>query len=330
MAGQRLSLALDAGALGAHPLSRIAVFRPRAGQDLSALPKAAVHVIQGFRPDHDAFVAAGYETSVAAEGRYDAAVVCVPRAKAEARALIAEAAEVTGGGPVLVDGQKEDGVESLLKDCRQRVEIGGTVSKAHGKAFWFEGGDFADWRAEGARREVPGGFVTVPGVFSADGIDRGSAALAAALPAKLGRKVVDLGAGWGYLARAILERESVEELHLVEAEHAALDCAKANVTDPRARFHWADAAGFGPDGAYDAVVTNPPFHSGRTPDASIGRGFIAAAARLLKPSGRLWLVANRHLPYEREARAHFAEVREIAGDGAFKIIEAARPRRGGR
>ena len=32
--------------------------------------------------------------------------------------------------------------------------------------------------------------------------DRGSALLAAALPAKLGGKVVDLGAGWGYLSRA--------------------------------------------------------------------------------------------------------------------------------
>ena len=51
---------------------------------------------------------------------------------------------------------------------------------------------------------------------------------------------------------------------------------------------------------------------------------------MLKSSGRLWLVANRHLPYETEARAHFTEVREAAGDNRFKVLLAAKPRRRGR
>ncbi|MDH3263441.1 MAG: MFS transporter, partial [Paracoccaceae bacterium] len=94
MQASRLTLALDAGALALPPEGWIAVFGPRAGYDLSALPKERVDVIQGFRPDHDAFAAQGYATAVAPSGRYAAALVVVPRAKAEARALIAGAAAV--------------------------------------------------------------------------------------------------------------------------------------------------------------------------------------------------------------------------------------------
>lgn len=323
MTASRLTGALDSGAFALPDTGRIAVFRPRAGTDLSALPRDRVLVVQGFRPDHDAFAGAGYDTAVTAEGDFAAALVCVPRAKAEARALVARAMAVTGGGPVAVDGQKVDGIESLLKDCRRHGTVGEPLSKAHGKLFVLSGGDFSGWAAEGDT--LADGFVTAPGVFSADAIDDGSAALAAALPAKLPKRMADLGAGWGYLAAEVLKRDSVEELHLVEAEYAALDCARRNVADPRARFHWADALRWRPDDPLDAIVTNPPFHIGRDADPGLGRAFIAAAAAMLKPTGRLWLVANRHLPYEAEARERFREVQELSGTGRFKILAAAKP-----
>ncbi len=326
MSSPRLTSAIESGAVTIPPEGRIAVFRPRAGADLSALPRERVHVIQGFRPDHDAFAAQGHDTGTAPQDVYAMAVICLPRAKAEARHLVARARALTVG-PVVIDGVKTHGVESLLRDIRKRATVAEVISKAHGKIFAFQGGDFTDWLAE--ERDI-GGFVTRRGLFSADGIDPGSALLVGALPAKLPGGIADLGAGWGYLSREILTREGVTELHLVEAEHAALDCARRNVTDPRARFHWADAACFRPGTLLDAVVMNPPFHNSRAAEPDIGRGFIAAAAAMLKPHGRLWLVANRHLPYETEAALRFHEVAEIAGDTRFKIIAAAKPRRGRR
>ncbi|MDJ0629645.1 MAG: methyltransferase [Rhodobacter sp.] len=325
MSVPRLKTALDAGAVSLPADGRIAVFRPRAGTDLSVLPKDRVHVIQGFKPDHDAFAALGFDTGAVPEGSYAAALVFLPRAKAAAHGLMAQAMALTGGGPVVVDGQKTDGVESLLKDCRKRAEVGEVVSKAHGKLFAVTGGDFSDWTA--SERTIEGGFVTAPGLFSADGPDPGSQALVAVLPNNLPKRMADLGAGWGYLAHAILERDGVDELHLIEAEHVALACARRNVTDPRARFHWADATRFTPSEPLDAVVTNPPFHTGRSAEPALGKSFIAAAARMLKPSGTLWLVANRHLPYEAEARADFADLQELAAVRGFKILRATRPRR---
>ncbi len=304
---------------------QIAVFRPSGEQDLSALDAARVQIIHGFYPHHEAWRSRGYRVAVEASGSHDAGVVFLPRAKAQARDLIARAADCSQSGIVIVDGQKTDGVDSILKACRKAgARVSEVFSKAHGKTFSFTGGDFSGWRAP-AQLDIEAGFVTAPGVFSADGIDTGSALLAAAMQGQLKGRVCDLGAGWGYLSRKVLSSEKVTECHLVEAEHAALECARHNIDDARAQFHWADATQFSGAGDFDHVVTNPPFHVGRAADASLGQGFIAAAARLLGRRGTLWLVANRHLPYERELAAAFGEVAELGGDGSFKVLRASRP-----
>lgn len=327
MTENRLSLAVADHGLTLPAEGRIAVFAPRSDHDLSALPKDRVEIIQPLRPDYEAFERAGYACAVTESGRYGAAIVFVPRAKAQARDLIARAADCAG--LVIVDGQKTDGAESYLKACRSRVTLAGTLAKAHGKLFWFEGGAFDDWRAADTQT-IAGGYVTRAGVFSADGIDPASQALAVALPEKLGRNVADLGAGWGYLSAQILTRPEIETLYLVEADHCALDCARLNLRDARASFHWADARTWQPRARMDAVVMNPPFHTSRSAEPSLGQAFITAAAAMLAPSGQLWMVANRHLPYEATLARWFGDVQELAGDNRFKILRASRPARTGR
>lgn len=323
----RLTLAAQSGGFAVPSEGRIAVFHPRAGHDLSALPKDQLLVIQPLRPDHDHFADQGYDCVPAAEPGtgFAAAVVFLPRAKALARMLVAQAAAATDG-PVLIDGAKTDGVDSLLKALRQRCTPSDPVSKAHGKVFWIEGStDLSDWLPAGAQQAD--GFITAPGVFSADGIDPASKLLAAALPQKLGRCVADLGAGWGYLSAEVLKRESVEELHLAESDYHALACARQNLADSRAQFHWVDARGWKPAATVNTVVMNPPFHTGRAAEPSLGQAFIGAAASMLASSGSLWMVANRHLPYEAALSDRFAQVREEGGDGRFKILSASKPRR---
>lgn len=325
-ASSRLALAMETGTVALPDVGRVALFGPRPGLDLSALPMERVHVVTPMKPDFDHYTARHYACSVAPEGRYAASFVFLPRAKPRARAWIARALQVTDGA-VIVDGDKTDGVESLLKDCRRRAAADTPLSKAHGKIFTLAHGvDFSDWAAP-AGSEIEDGFVTTPGTFSADGIDPGSRWLAECLPADIGSHVVDLGAGWGYLAARGLEREKVTRLELVEADHSALEAARRNVADPRAVFHWADAATWRPDTRADSVVMNPPFHTGRMADPDLGRAFIATAARALKPSGTLWMVANRHLLYEATLTEKFKHLDEIAGDARFKILRARHPAR---
>jgi 16S rRNA (guanine1207-N2)-methyltransferase len=325
MRSARLSLALDQGVLRLPPEGRILLLNPAGGDDLSALPRDRLQAVQGFRPDHDALAARGIAvTPDLPEGRFAAAIVCLPRARAQARALVAAAcAAVAPGGPVAVDGQKDDGIDGLLKEIRARVPVGEALAKAHGRLFTFAAGtEFTDW--QDSPRDI-GGHVTRAGVFSADGPDPGSALLAAALPAQMAGRGVDLGAGWGFLARAVLARAGVTALDLVEADHAALACARANVTDPRAAFHWADATRFRPARPADFVVMNPPFHSGRAADPALGQAFIAAAAGMLAPDGTLWLVANRTLPYDRGLSSLFRHVEDLPGTPAYRLTRASHP-----
>lgn len=323
----RIELALEAG-LSLPDSGPIAVFHPRAGEWLGPLPAAQLQVITPHAPDQAAFSAAGLACEVAAKGRFAAALVCLPRSRAEARDLIAQAAALTDG-PVIVDGQKTDGIDAMLRDLRGRVELSEPLAKGHGKIAWFAspGAALADWRAIPGSCEGDGrSWQTLPGLFSADGIDPASALLAEALPAGLKGIAADLGAGWGYLsARLLAKAPGLAALHLVESDARALDCARANVTDPRAVFHWADATRPLSRLLVDVVVMNPPFHQGRDARPQLGAAFIAAAAAMLKPSGQLFLVANRHLPYEAALATAFRKVSELPGSPGFKIVHAEGP-----
>ena len=77
----------------------------------------------------------------------------------------------------------------------------------------------------------------------------------------------------------------------------------------------------------DAVVMNPPFHRGKAGDPGLGQAFIQSAARNMKPTGKLWMVANRHLPYEETIASLFAKVIDLGGNQRFKLICAERPKR---
>lgn len=315
---------LDAARAAGLDLSGSALlYGPPAGTDLSAF--GAPRVIHPLKPDHDHWRAAGLDVSPAPSGDADLAYVWLPRAKAQALGWIADASR--RAARVVVEGHKDHGVASALAAARREVDVTGCVSKAHGKVFWFSGQLLADWSL--APRQLPGGVWTAPGVFSAEGLDDGSAALISRLPDRLGPVVADLGAGWGALSAELLKRPGVGALHLVEAFHTALDCARRNIGDSRAVFHWADVRGWSAPERVDTVVMNPPFHSERAADPGLGHAFIEAAHRILAPQGRLLLVANRHLPYESLLGRLFRKVVDLGQDARFKVYMAHTPSKGG-
>lgn len=322
----RLRIAFDTGLATLPETGRIAVFGPVAETEFEVFPKDRCDLITTFRPDTDSFESRGWTCLLRPKGRYAFAMVILARARALNLARLAQAAAICDG-LLVVDGAKTDGVEAVLKACRNAGDTSAPLSKAHGKLFTFAPRAVPEeWRSTGPAL-MPDGFVTAPGIFSSDGIDPASALLAAKIPSKLGKQVADLGAGWGYLSAQALARSDVSTLHVVEAEHEALECARQNVPDPRAVFHWADATRWQAPAALDAVLMNPPFHVGRAGDPSLGRAFIAAAARHLSPRGVLYMVANRHLPYEAELSQRFAKVEAIGNDSRFKIFVASRPAR---
>lgn len=318
----RLDLACALEAFPTAPGSAILVVSPPEGLQLDAFGDADLTFVQDMMPGAQHLTAQGFSVvpEVPETGTFDAAIVFVPRAKAAARDAVARTARVAG--QLVVDGQKTDGVEPLLKAARARMDVQGVLSKAHGKIFWGPAPDLGDWIE--TSHLIDGRWTVAPGVFSADAVDPGSALLAAHLPDTLRGCCADLGAGWGFLAASVLERcAGISEMHLVEAQGRALACARQNVRDERAMFHWADATAWRSGDRLDAVIMNPPFHTGRATDLDLGRAFVSAARRLLNKRGALWMVANRHLAYEAHLRACFADVSEIGGDSRFKILQAS-------
>lgn len=179
--------------------------------------------------------------------------------------------------------------------------------------------------AQGAPRLVPSlGLWSQPGVFSWDRIDPGTALLASRLPALKGRGA-DLGCGIGVLAHTVLREAAVSELSMVDIDRRAVEAARRNVDDSRARFFWADATGSEPSFAdLDFVVMNPPFHDAGAEDRGLGQAFIRRASQILKPGAACWLVANRHLPYESVLAGAFKSVRLDIEAGGYKVYEARR------
>lgn len=326
MTPDRWTLALDSGDIAA-PNGPVLVMHARADSDFASLGDVAC--VQGFAPDYDRLQARGETVMVEADGSFAAALVQITKSRAGTLSAIAEAlAHIPPGGLLMVDGQKEEGIEAIVKQLKLVFDVDGVFSKSHGKLAWLTRPDVippqvVDWIA--APEEGEHGYMTVPGGFSVDGPDRGSEILVALLPELKGR-VADFGAGWGYLSGEVLaEQDGIETLDLIEADHAMLEAAQTNVDDPRARFHWADVTRFLPDAAYDAIICNPPFHVGRRADPALGRAFIQAAARHLTARGRFFMVANRHLPYEDTLKSMFGTGSMLGELEGYKIYEAAKP-----
>jgi 16S rRNA (guanine1207-N2)-methyltransferase len=327
-----------------HPFQLGTLLSPREGPVLFLgaepgfrLPEgwaSPIHAVQGFRPDFRALERMGIPVTPRAEGEdYAMALVLAGRHRGQNELRIAEAIERTeAGGLIVVAGAKDDGIASLRKRLAGLVEIEGALPKYHGLAFWFrrvaEAGEAASaLRAANPAVLVEDRFRTAPGMFSHDRVDAGSRLLAENLPADLHGHVADFCAGWGFLAGEVAARfPAVSALDLYEAEFEALEAARSNLaTAPQEKeFFWNDLLAEQLERRYDAVVMNPPFHKSRAADPDIGASMIRAAAKALKPGGRLVMVANRQLPYETALSAVFSSWSEVARDGAFKVFSARR------
>jgi 16S rRNA (guanine1207-N2)-methyltransferase len=79
------------------------------------------------------------------------------------------------------------------------------------------------------------------------------------------------------------------------------------------------------DRRFDIVATNPPFHQGLGVEFDVAQQFVRDAARVLvKEGGRLYLVANRFIRYERVMGNLFSQVTTAYEDKRFRVLEAMR------
>ncbi|CAN5917252.1 class I SAM-dependent methyltransferase [soil metagenome] len=166
---------------------------------------------------------------------------------------------------------------------------------------------------------------TRPGIFSWDHVDEATAILADAMEVPSGASVLDLGCGSGALGITAAKLSGGGPLCMldadVEAVRSATRSAESNgVTSFRALV--SDVASAVRDERFDVVVTNPPFHVGKATDLDVPMQFIEDAFGVLSKGGRLFLVANRTLPYEQAIRHRFGNVANLHDGPRFKVLTA--------
>jgi 16S rRNA (guanine1207-N2)-methyltransferase len=329
-AARALSHAFDTATLAPPPAGARAFFL-RAQAPLLDW-KARIDAEQSYKPAYDRLRAAGWSVApqLAAGEQWPLGLVLLTKHKEESFANIARGwAMLAPGGRLVCAGGNDDGAASLQRHADKALGLDDSLSKFHCRVFWLTKSERAPpdyWQQLTEPRPVAeGGWISQPGLFSWDRIDAGSLLLAAHLPNDLADTVADFGCGWGFLSREVLARcPGVTRLDLIDAEHHALEAARQNIADPRAAFHWLDLVTEVAPALYDAIVCNPPFHAGRAAEPALGQGFIEAAAKALKVGGRLFLVANRGLPYEPLLRNRFAAVEMLTDNNKFRVWRAVR------
>jgi 16S rRNA (guanine1207-N2)-methyltransferase len=316
--------------------------RARMGAALQAPSRRPLVYEQPFKPYADELQRAGIRAD-SGEDRHPLILLLPPRQRAESRALMARALDrLSAGGRIVACAANNEGARSSEADLSQLAGSVETLSKNKHRVFWTpplaapaDAALAEAWRRLDEVRPIADGrFCSRPGVFAWDRIDAASALLANHLPADLAGRAADLGAGFGYLSFELLQRSpAISALDVYEADARALDLARRNLASLESRaaieYQWCDVAS-GLRRTYDVIVTNPPFHAQSAGErVDLGRRFIATAAEALNPGGQLWLVANRHLPYEGVLDGSFGRARIVTQQSGFKIVHALRLPRAG-
>ncbi len=304
---------------------------------------------QPLKPKADAWDRAGFtRVDELPDGKWPLVLVLPGKSRDETLEWFAIARDhLAPGGRIVAAMPNTAGAGRFEKELGKATGNIASIQKHKCRAFhaandgtWNET-LFDEWRMLAQAHEIPGThFITRAGIFSSDHIDPGSRLLAEHLPASLHGHIADLGAGWGFLSDAVLDRcRRIDRIDLFEADARALDCARRNLArhqpeiprlaspvcyvedEPKIRFHWHDVTTGLPE-LYDAIIMNPPFHSGQATDVDLGRAFLTTAIASLKRGGKLLLVANRQLPYEAVLETRGLAWRKVAEDRTYKLLFA--------
>jgi 16S rRNA (guanine1207-N2)-methyltransferase len=167
-------------------------------------------------------------------------------------------------------------------------------------------------------------FRTDRGVFSHGSVDRATRLLADKMQIPEEGDILDWGAGYGVLgivaARACPQcRVTMVEINERAAALAQQNLEAAKLTNAVVITGEAPAA-LG-DSQYDAIISNPPLHVGKTAVQLI----ITEARIRLRAGGELWLV----VPTKKGAKgylelmmANFEYAETVTIDGGFRILRA--------
>ena len=76
------------------------------------------------------------------------------------------------------------------------------------------------------------------------------------------------------------------------------------------------------ENSVDLILNNPPFHQQQVVGDETAWQMFQQARKVLKKSGQLWVVGNRHLGYHTKIKRTFGNCELIAGNQKFVLLRA--------
>lgn len=163
-------------------------------------------------------------------------------------------------------------------------------------------------------------LASLPGVFSHGELDAGTRLLLENVNKVPGGRVLDFACGNGVIAQYVSQLNPGAQLFMSDINALALYCAQHSMQKATSPPQIIASNGLKQvEGQFNAIYSNPPFHTGIANDYSISQQFIADAAQKLNKGGELWLVANRFLPYAEHLHRHFGRFQRAAETTKFTL-----------
>lgn len=267
-------------------------------------------------------------------GSCDMALCHLPRGRAlQVEAWKITAAMLRPGGRLIFSGATHEGISSTLADAKNLLGRVGIVARKGGyHAGLAERPPVGEFSPPELRYEthmlvvegVPTEVVGATGVFAADRLDMGAAALIAGMQIEAHMRVLELGCGTGLVTLAALRRGA--NAVAVDVSARAVTATRRTLAAngyPGSSVQLSIGAAAVAGQRFDVVLANPPFHKGHEIDLENARLFITDAREVLSPQGKLYLVANAFLKYGSWLQEHFAHVSCVWEDSRFRVWEAS-------
>ena len=263
-------------------------------------------------------------------GPFDAATLRLPRAKDELQMSVhAAAASLRSGARLWVYGVGDEGIRSAkpflepLFEGVRTVSTGGrcrVLGAERSQVSTGVKGALADWAriTRVVMPDSPRDWISYPGVFAHGRVDAGTSALVevvSSLPK--GGRVLDFACGSGLIGATVASADPSVCVEFLDADAVALEAVSQNVPDAQVILSDGYAEVRGP--SYDMIVSNPPYHAGKTESGRMLERLMTGAPRHLKRGGTLLFVTQRRLRVASLLESTFPVTEVVLDRGLHRV-----------
>ncbi|KZN47559.1 methyltransferase [Pseudoalteromonas luteoviolacea] len=263
----------------------------------------------------------------------DLVIYYYPKSKPEAQMMFANIRAVCSSSTrLLVVGENKGGVKSAEKQLKDHAQDCFKLDSAkHCILYEFNQltpekcFDITDYHQQFSVKTADQTFnaISVPGVFNHGKLDIGTELLLNNIDLPIKGQALDFGCGAGIIATFMLNKRPELSMHCLDVSALAVYASEQTLklNGHSGRFILSDGLSEVTE-KYDAIISNPPFHTGLSTDYSIAEAFIKNAKHIMNKRASLQIVANSFLKYQPIIEQHFGAYRTIIKNTKFAVYRA--------